>query len=53
MRVAVELGHDSKDFTELIASQRADELERFALDMITRPVLATDQTFCKHPTRPR
>ena len=43
----------AKDFTELIASQRADELERFALDMITRPVLATDQTFCKHPTRPR
>ena len=37
----------AKDFTELIAWQRADELERFALDMITRPVLATDQTFCK------
>src|SRR5688572_32928796 len=37
----------AKDFTELIAWQRADELERFALDMITRPVLAADQTFCK------
>ena len=37
----------AKDFTELIAWQRADELERFALEMIKRPVLARDQTFCE------
>ena len=37
----------AKDFTELIAWQRADDLERFALDMIKRPLLARDQTFCK------
>jgi len=37
----------AKDFTELIAWQRADELERFALEMIKRPILARDQTFCE------
>jgi four helix bundle protein len=37
----------AKDFTELIAWQRADELERFALDIIKRPILACDKTFCE------
>jgi four helix bundle protein len=37
----------AKDFTELIAWQRADALERFALEMIKRPVLAQDTTFCE------
>lgn len=37
----------AKDFTELIAWQRADQLERFALEMIKRPVLARDQMFCE------
>ena len=36
----------AKDFTELIAWQRADELERFALEIIKRPNLAADRTFC-------
>jgi four helix bundle protein len=36
-----------KDFTELIAWQRADELEWFALEMIRRPRLASDRTFCE------
>jgi four helix bundle protein len=36
----------AKDFTELIAWQRADELERFALEIIKRPILAADKTFC-------
>jgi len=35
------------DFTELIAWQRADALEQFALAMIKHPVLASDPTFCK------
>jgi hypothetical protein len=34
----------AKDFTDLIAWQRADELERFALDMITRPTAAAMST---------
>ena len=37
----------AKDFTELIPWQRADALERFALEMIKRPVLAQDTTFCE------
>jgi hypothetical protein len=37
----------ANDFTELIAWQRADELERFALEMIKRPALAVDETFCE------
>lgn len=40
----------ARDFTELIAWQRADALERFALEMIKRPVLAADQTFCEQTT---
>ena len=37
----------ANDFTELIAWQRADELERFAREMIKRPALAADETFCE------
>jgi four helix bundle protein len=37
----------AKDFTELIAWQRADELERFALEIIKRPTLARDFEFCR------
>jgi four helix bundle protein len=37
----------ARDFTELIAWQRADELERFVLEMIKRPVLSQDITFCE------
>ena len=40
----------ANDFTELIAWQRADELEKFALEMITRPAVADDPTFCKQTT---
>jgi four helix bundle protein len=36
----------ARDFTELIAWQRADELEKFALEIIKRPVLARDRVFC-------
>lgn len=36
----------AKDFTEIIAWQRADELERFALAMLKRPILARDEEFC-------
>ena len=36
----------AKDFTELIAWQRADELERFAQELIKRPVLARDREYC-------
>ena len=48
--IAQVLGMGANDFTELIAWQRADELERFALEMIKRPVLARDQTFCQQTT---
>lgn len=37
----------AKDFTELIAWQRADELERFAQEIIKRPTLARDRQFCE------
>jgi four helix bundle protein len=37
----------AKDFTELIAWQRADELERFAQELIKRPALARDRDFCE------
>jgi four helix bundle protein len=36
----------ARDFTELVAWQRADALEQFARAMIARPVLAADVTFC-------
>ena len=36
----------AKDFTELIAWQRADELEEFAQEIIKRPVLARDRDYC-------
>lgn len=37
----------AKDFTELIAWQRADELERFAIEMLKHPSLARDTEFCE------
>lgn len=37
----------AKDFTELIAWQRADDLERFALEIIKRPTLARDLEYCR------
>jgi four helix bundle protein len=37
----------AKDFTELIAWQLADALEQFALEMIKRPAVADDPTFCQ------
>lgn len=40
----------ANDFTELIAWQRADALEQFALAMIKRPILAKDSTFCHQTT---
>jgi four helix bundle protein len=36
----------ANDFTDLIAWQLADELERFAVEMIKRPQLARDRDFC-------
>ena len=36
----------AKDFTELVAWQRADELEQFALEIIKRPRLARDRDYC-------
>jgi four helix bundle protein len=36
----------AKDFTELIAWQRADDLERFVQEMIKKPVLARDRDYC-------
>lgn len=37
----------AKDFTELIAWQRSDALEQFALEMIKRQPVADDSTFCQ------
>jgi four helix bundle protein len=37
----------AKDFTELIAWQRADALEQFALEMTKRQPVADDPTFCQ------
>ena len=37
----------AKDFTELIAWQRADALEQFALQMLKHPALARDAEFCE------
>ena len=36
----------AKQFTELIAWQRADDLERFVLEIIKRPILARDHDYC-------
>ena len=36
----------ANDFTELVAWQLADALEKFAQDMIKRPQLARDREFC-------
>jgi len=37
----------AKDFTELVAWRRADELERFVQEIIRRPTLARDTDFCR------
>ena len=37
----------AKDFTELIAWQRADELERYVREIIKRPILARDRDYCE------
>ena len=37
----------AKDFTELVAWQRADDLERFVQGIIRRPLLARDFEFCR------
>jgi len=36
----------ARDFTELVAWQRADDLERFVREIIKRPVLARDRDYC-------
>ena len=36
----------ANDFTELIAWQRADDLERFVREIIKRPILARDHDYC-------
>jgi len=36
----------ARDFTELIAWQRADDLERFAQELIRKPMLARDPGYC-------
>jgi four helix bundle protein len=36
----------AKDFTELVAWQRADDLERCVREMIRRPQLARDADYC-------
>jgi four helix bundle protein len=37
----------AKDFTDLIAWQRADELERDVKDIIKRPILVRDRDYCE------
>ena len=37
----------ARDFTELIAWQRADELEKFAKEIVKRPALARDRDYCE------
>src|SRR5262245_34204783 len=37
----------ARDFTDLIAWQRADDLERFVLEIIKRPSLARDSDYCQ------
>jgi len=37
----------AKDFTELVAWQRADDLERFVQEIIKRPTLTRDRDFCE------
>ena len=36
----------AKDFSELVAWQRADDLERFVVEIIKRPALARDRDYC-------
>jgi four helix bundle protein len=37
----------ANEFTELIAWQRADELEKFMLEIIKRPSISRDKEFCE------
>ena len=37
----------ARDFTELVAWQRADDLERFVQEVIKRPSLARDSDYCE------
>ena len=37
----------ANEFTELVAWQRADELERFMLEIIKRPSVSRDKEFCE------
>jgi four helix bundle protein len=37
----------AKDFTELVAWKRADDLERFVIEILRRPVLARDSDYCR------
>ena len=40
-------GPMANEFTELIAWQRADELEKFMLEIIKRPSISRDKDFCE------
>ena len=40
----------AKDFTELIAWQLADELEKYIQEIVKRPVLARDRDYCAQAT---
>jgi hypothetical protein len=44
--IAVAPGTTAKDFSELIAWQRADDLEQFVAALVQRPSLARDLDFC-------
>src|SRR3970282_517219 len=46
MRVAV-TGVMAQEFTDLIAWQLADSLEKFMLEVIRRPAVARDAEFCR------
>ena len=37
----------ANEFTELVAWQRADELEKFMLEIIKRPSICRDKEFCE------
>ena len=47
MPIAVGLRMGANDFTELVAWQLADQLERFALKMIEHPAISRDREFCE------
>ena len=46
IRLADQLPMTAKDLTELVAWQRADELEKFAQTIIKRPALSRDRDYC-------